>query len=171
MTERTYDSITVQDITERANVGRTTFYAHFRSKTDLYLHAHFEAVAHMGQDALTMDQLLAPDPPAYFVKFLEFIVHDRATQLGLALSQDVLVIVRAMRDHVSDIIERCLRETYPEQSSRVPFNLLSNYLGGAQVELVGWWVESHSNLSARELAVYYQRLQRAALLDALQLDK
>ena len=119
MAQKTYDSISVQDITERANVGRTTFYTHFRSKTDLYLSAHFSTVADMGQASLTLDQLLSADPPAYFVKFLEFIAADRATQLDLSLSPDLLEIVRAMRQHVADIIERCLRSGFEEKSSRV----------------------------------------------------
>jgi AcrR family transcriptional regulator len=167
---KSYDSITVQDITERANLGRTTFYAHFHSKTELYLSAHFETVAQMGQDSLTLDQLLSTDPPAYFVKFLDFIVQDRATQLNLTLSQDILIIGRAMRQHVADIIEHCLRSALTEQSSHVPFKVLANYIGGAQVELVSWWVESHYACSAQELAMYFQQMQRATLRDALHLS-
>jgi AcrR family transcriptional regulator len=33
--ERGYETITIQDITDRANVSRTTFYLHFRDKDDL----------------------------------------------------------------------------------------------------------------------------------------
>lgn len=35
MVERGYERVTVQDILDRADVGRSTFYAHFRSKDDL----------------------------------------------------------------------------------------------------------------------------------------
>ncbi len=35
MIERGYDKVTVQDVLDRADVGRSTFYAHFRSKDDL----------------------------------------------------------------------------------------------------------------------------------------
>lgn len=169
MVEKPYDSISVQDITDRANVGRTTFYAHFQSKTDLFLTTHFNIVARLGQDSVTLDELLAQEPPAYFVKFLEYIAGDRVTQLNLTMSQDLSIIIRSMRQHVAGIIERCLREKFSEKSSQMPFDVLANYLGGAQMELVSWWLESRSTISPQELASYYQRMQRSVLRDALQL--
>lgn len=38
--ERGYDAITIQDIVDRANVARTTFYVHYGSKDDLFLSCH-----------------------------------------------------------------------------------------------------------------------------------
>ncbi|HEU4341452.1 MAG TPA: helix-turn-helix domain-containing protein [Candidatus Binatia bacterium] len=38
--ERGYDSITIRDIVDRANVGRTTFYLHYRSKEELFMSCH-----------------------------------------------------------------------------------------------------------------------------------
>ena len=37
MGERGYDILTVQDIIDRADVGRSTFYAHFKDKEDLLM--------------------------------------------------------------------------------------------------------------------------------------
>ena len=38
--ERGYDAITIQDIVDRANVGRTTFYLHYNSKDELFMSCH-----------------------------------------------------------------------------------------------------------------------------------
>src|SRR5689334_21487919 len=38
--ERGYDAITVQDIVEKANLGRTTFYLHYSSKDELFMSCH-----------------------------------------------------------------------------------------------------------------------------------
>src|SRR5512147_2280747 len=35
--EKGYDAISIEDITERANVGRATFYLHYKDKEDLLL--------------------------------------------------------------------------------------------------------------------------------------
>lgn len=37
MTERPFESITVQDVLDRAGVGRSTFYVHYRDKDDLFM--------------------------------------------------------------------------------------------------------------------------------------
>jgi AcrR family transcriptional regulator len=52
--ERRYDSITVGDIVGKADVGRSTFYEHFRSKDDLLRHS-MEWVLAMIADAVSPD--------------------------------------------------------------------------------------------------------------------
>src|SRR5687767_2197406 len=41
--DKSYERITIQDVLDRADVGRSTFYAHFRDKDDLLM-ACFDGV-------------------------------------------------------------------------------------------------------------------------------
>src|SRR5258708_20430827 len=61
-----YDAITIQDIVNRANVGRTTFYVHYSSKNELFMSCHKSIVGefHFGQlHLLSRKELLSPEVP------------------------------------------------------------------------------------------------------------
>src|SRR5689334_21361134 len=66
--ERGYDAITIQDIVDRANVARATFYVHYTSKDDLFLSCH-EAILSEFQSGplrphpLKREALLASEVP------------------------------------------------------------------------------------------------------------
>ena len=70
ISERGYDGLTIQDIVDRANVGRTTFYLHFNSKEDLFVSCH-EAIVSQFQFGplwpLSREEFFAPEPPSGMV--------------------------------------------------------------------------------------------------------
>jgi len=68
MMEKHYDSITVQDIIDRANVGRSTFYSHFRDKEDLLVgdwKRFFQTIADHTNVAAEMNRPIAPIEPVF----------------------------------------------------------------------------------------------------------
>src|SRR5437870_7897295 len=68
ISERGYGAITIQDIVDRANVGRTTFYLHYSSKDDLFMSCH-EAIVRtfpagpLFPHPVSREELLAPQAP------------------------------------------------------------------------------------------------------------
>jgi hypothetical protein len=81
------------------------------------------------------------------------------------------LIQRQMRDWSAQEIEQSLHAAFAEADSAVPFNLLANYLAGAQIALIQWWMEKRTPYPADELARMVHRLQRAAICDALGVKK
>ncbi|SDU71747.1 TetR/AcrR family transcriptional regulator [Gordonia westfalica] len=61
MVERDYDRISVRDILDRADTGRSTFYAHFRDKDDLLLASSVEYLRDLFAVPLPPDAATPPD--------------------------------------------------------------------------------------------------------------
>jgi hypothetical protein len=86
--------------------------------------------------------------------------------------KDSLLILRQMlRDWSAQEIEANLRAAFTEADSLIPFEVLANYLAGAQISLLHWWLEKRRPYTPENLAQAFHRLQRAAIRDALGLIK
>lgn len=168
--ERGYDAVTIQDIAERANVGRTTFYLHYTSKDDLFLHCH-DAILNQFQlnpsTHLSRETLLSPEAPAGMTMAYRHLTEARALLAPILQGKDSLLILRRIRDRSAEEIEAHLRDAFPEAESSIPFDLLASYLAGAQIALVQWWLEKRQPHPPELLAQGFHRLQRAAIRDAL----
>src|SRR5688572_16979798 len=69
--EKNYDAITINEIIERANTGRSTFYRYFQSKADILLSLHEGIFARFSFGLASAADWLADEPPSSLVRFLE----------------------------------------------------------------------------------------------------
>ncbi len=169
ISERGYDAITIQDIVDRANVGRTTFYLHYSSKDELFMNCHEAIVSefHMGpRHPLSREELLSPEPPPGMPSAYRHLEERRALLYAIFQGKDSLLILRRIRDLSVREIEANLRAVFAEADSTIPFDLLANYLAGAQIALMQWWLEKRRPHTPENLAQTFHRLQRAAICDA-----
>ena len=154
--EKRYDAITVQDIIDRADVGRSTFYAHYRDKDDLFATA-FQAV---------MEQLLGEIEEGgeadRVIPSLQLFRHFRENHhlyWALARSRGLDTLNRASRDYLTQLIERRVtRVVGRKQDLTVPLPILSDYLAGALMNLTHWWFEHRMPYPPEQMDEIYQRL-------------
>ena len=167
--ERGYDAITIQDIVDRANVGRTTFYLHYNSKDELFMSCH-EAIVrefHIGLlHPLSREELLSPEIPPEMTSSYRHLEEGRALLYPIFHGKDSQLILRQIRDRSAREIETNLRATFDEADSTIPLDMLANYLVGAQIALMQWWLEKHRSYTPDNLTQTLHRLQRAAIRDA-----
>jgi AcrR family transcriptional regulator len=169
--ERGYDAITIQDIVDRANVGRTTFYLHYNSKDDLFMSCHEAIVSefHSGPlypHPLSREELLSPSPPAGMTRAYRHLDEARARLYPIFQGKDGPLILRRIRDWSAQEIEANLRAAFAEAESTIPLDVLANYLAGAQIALVQWWLEKRRPHTPEQVGQTFQRLQRAAIREA-----
>ncbi len=164
--ERGYDAITIQDIVDRANVGRTTFYLHYNSKDELFMSCH-EAIVrefHIGLlHPLSREELLSPEIPPEMTSSYRHLEEGRALLYPIFHGKDSQLILRQIRDRSAREIETNLRATFDEADSTIPLDILANYLVGAQIALMQWWLEKHRSYTPDNLTQTLHRLQRAAI--------
>jgi AcrR family transcriptional regulator len=164
-----YEAITIQDIVDRAQVGRTTFYLHYRSKDELFLHCH-EAIISQFQIGLhsidAREELLALAAPPGMISAYRHLAEARAHLSPILRGKDGLLLLRLMRDRTAQAVETSLQGAFGEADSSIPLGVLANYLAGAQVNLMQWWLEKRRPYSPDHLAQAFHRLQRAAIRDA-----
>lgn len=151
---------------DRANVGRTTFYLHYSSKDELFVSCHEAIVSefHFGY-SLSREELLLPDAPPGMTSAYRHLKEAWARLYPVFQGKDGPLILRRIRDRRAQEIEANLRAAFAADST-IPLDLLANYLAGAQIALVQWWLEERRPHTPEDLAQTYHRLQRAAIRDA-----
>ena len=171
--ERGYDAITIQDIVDRANVGRTTFYAHYDSKDELFMNCH-EAMLSQFQivflQPLTREELLSPDPPPEAASLFHHLETSRPQMHTIFTGRNSQQMLRRIRDWSALRIETNFLNEFNESESSIPFEVLANYLAGAQLTLVQWCLEKRRIQTLGILPQAFHRLQRAAIQAALGLN-
>jgi AcrR family transcriptional regulator len=157
LAEKRYDAITVQDVIERANVGRTTYYAHFQDKEALLL-SEIERVVHLlGHQALAAgepDQLLLPS--------LALFRHVRTFQpvyqtLGWARGSDV--IFKKIQAQVAGSIEQRLASLVrPNHPPAVPLPVVAHFVAGTFLTQLKWWMDGRMVYTPEQVDAIFWRL-------------
>jgi AcrR family transcriptional regulator len=157
MQEKPFDSITVQDVLDRANVGRSTFYSHFSDKEDLQI-----SDADEFYEGLAMALSAHGDKSDRVFPVKEFFQHVfEARQFVSALiasgkMQDNLELAQA---HFARGIERRLNEI-PRAATIPPHEraLVAFAHAGAMISLLRWWMDQGMKEPAEEMDQLFHRL-------------
>ncbi len=158
--EREFDSITVQDVLDRAGVGRATFYAHYRNKEDV-LYSAFENVI-----ALFHDRLDHPSaPPGRLVPVAEFLTHIGevdAFASRLRASGKFEEMMSLLMDSVARSIEERIAPAVGTQPA-VPPRLLARMLAAAFIEMLRWWTEQRDRAAPAQMDATFHVLAGTAM--------
>ena len=167
LAEQSYSHITVQEIIDRANVGRTTFYAPIETKDELLKALCENLFGHIISSAkdCTHTHGLYSDgsaPESIFCHLLQHLQENDNNVLGLLSGESSEVFLRYFKDSLSFLIEAQLREVsrpHPE----LPLAFVVNHIAGSFVEMVLWWVKGHMRQTPEELDCWFRAVLGAVL--------
>ena len=160
--EKGFESLTVQDIIDRANVGRATFYTHFDNKDDLLLSGLDQLEEELKQHQRRVHARSTRLEDVILVFSYEVFAHtEKHRQLFRALSTDStgVAIQQAWHKILLDLVREDVKAVFAkEENSSVPTDALVRFIAGAFFGVLIWWLEGERNLSAREITAIFRKL-------------
>jgi AcrR family transcriptional regulator len=162
MLEKRYDLITVQEIIDRANVGRSTFYAHYLDKEDLLQSESAELIARLSahMDLSAGGRRIIPS--------LELLHHLRESQAlisALRRGRAIEPVVKTMQAQLSRQVETRLARRLPAGAvPTVPLPVVAQYVTGVLLTLFQWWLDREMPESPEQLDEYFLQLVRPGVL-------
>jgi AcrR family transcriptional regulator len=167
MAVKTYDSISIKELVEKANVGRATFYAHYQTKDDL-IKAGFERILDETIDHIALSQdghnLIVDTTPLFQHAAGHYHLY-KTLMWGSGfeiLTKDELVIL-------SDKIHQRLAQFFPDQSQiSVPLPVLSSSFSGNLLILLKWWLDNKMPFPPEKMNESFQILVMPGIKAALE---
>ena len=165
--ERRYDKITVQDILDRANVGRSTFYAHYRDKDDLLLGDFAGAMQHMFaevRDDATGEVGAGAFSILPFLKHAQAHLHLYRALLG---TEGIEIVKQGLQEALYAKFQQDIAHHFPAVSLDVTAQEMTlHYLTGAALACITWWLDADVPCPPAVLDARLQKLNRGCLADS-----
>ena len=172
--EKGYDSVTVQDIIDRANLGRSTFYTHYQDKEDLLLSGIDEVVHGLiwGNKAVSKDEHRTGTTPRILWTEPIFRHAQEEYQLHKAMfaGRGLEVMHKEIQNHLCSHIEEQIDQLLPdEKSPPVALSVISNYLAGALLTLLVWWLDNNMPYTPERMDALFQELSMPGVWSVLEI--
>ena len=166
MMEKAYDSITVQDIIDRADVGRSTFYAHYRHKDDLLSREFERLVEELSQNIGYETEGSNPLLPS--LALFRHVQQHYPLYKALVWGRGLDFVVKSTQVLLSHSVEKQLDGLLhdDEQSSSL-LPVVSNYVAGAFLTLLQWWLDNTMVYSPERIDNLFQQLVMPGVQAAL----
>lgn len=159
--ERPYSTITVAQIIEAADVGRTTFYAHFETKDDLLKELCTEMFDHVfeGVDShcVTHARLETVNLEGRLAHLLYHLRDTHGSICGKLLREGEPYYTAAFRARLAELVARDV----PAAPPGMPHDLHMDLLVCAFCQAVVWWVENGMTCGPEDLAHWFAVFARA----------
>jgi len=155
--EKDYSNITVGEIIKRANVGRSTFYAHYRDKDSLF-------VGEMDRVIEVLSHRIPNQEESPFFPSLGLFRHvgeEYELYKALLWTPGIDLLIKHMQKSLSQRVEEVLHKSGRDLD--VPIPILASFIVGSFLTLLKWWLENKMVYSPEEMEKIFRKLTLAGI--------
>jgi AcrR family transcriptional regulator len=150
--EKGFDAVTVQDIAERAEINRATFYLHYRDKDDLVARFMKDVLDDLRAEAMP-DASKMVDEERTRAAIASWLQHAAANAeiYRLVLGGGMGGFALHVRAHMEELIAPALERLAP---GGPPAALRGRAVASILLGAIGWWLEQKKRPGEAQMAVW-----------------
>ena len=154
--KKKYNNITVQDIIDEANVGRSTFYAHFETKDELLRAMCTDIFSHVLSDVLLSEEThdFSTRNNGLEAKITHILYHIKDSKndiIGILSCESSELFMNYFKLYLSEMFKKHLDEI----KVAAPTDFVLNHLVGSFAESIKWWITSEMKYEPEDIARYF----------------
>ena len=163
--EKTYEEITIRDITDQADIGYATFFRHYDGRDDLMLEIFTETIDEI-------ESLPADHGDRYFEQegylLFEHVSENQSLYRSILESQN---FTRKFREHTKKMVQVHVQGHIDRVSSPAfPVEIAAHHMVSSLIGLIEWWLVNDLPYPVERMAMIYERLIIQATWHALDAD-
>ncbi|MBR2875633.1 MAG: TetR/AcrR family transcriptional regulator [Clostridia bacterium] len=160
LSKKNYNRISVQEIIDEANIGRTTFYAHFETKDFLLKELCEELFNHitdtaMGLPANHNNYICKCATDSVFLHLLKHLQENDLNILELLSCENNEIFLRYFKSNLKRLIISQYAENGELRNSSLPEDYLINHISSSFVETVSWWISHNMKEPPEKITEYF----------------
>lgn len=166
--EKGYDTISIDDITGRANVARATFYLHYQDKEELLLEEFAEMATEKVQilsnipfSAWFESQEGSAGSPPLLILFQHIYDNSELYYILIKSERSGRIIERIRKistGAIAQFVETKAKTDPIPFLFKVPFEFFAAFFSGALLSTVDWWLEEDMRHTPTEVTHLFQDL-------------
>jgi AcrR family transcriptional regulator len=166
ITQKKYSDITVQDITDRANVGRSTFYAHFDTKDALLREMCTDLFNHVVRDHDAAERTHdfsgeANDANSIITHIFYHMRDNRCNIVGILNGESGSLFLHFFEQYLIDVFKNELHGKLRQVD--VPEDYLYHQISSGFVSTLNWWIQGGMKQSPETVERYFRSVMAAVL--------
>ena len=160
--EKGFEALSVQDIIDRADMGRATFYAHFDNKVDLLVSGFDGLRASLKErqrEALSAGTGVDERLFAFSREMFAHVDEYREVFRAMAGNESGAVVQQIFHKILLDLVRADVKATVPRgEAGSIPAEALARFIAGGLFGLLMWWLNGKMRPSAEEMNTIFRRL-------------
>lgn len=159
--KKRYSNVTVQEIIEEADIGRSTFYSHFNTKDDLLKSMCTDIFSHVFLDDLPAE--ITHDfsrrnngLEARLSHILHHLRDNKNNMIGILSSESGELLMKYFKEYLQIMFSEYLDDV----DTDAPVDFVLNHLVGSFAETVMWWIENRMKYTPEDTAKYFIEINR-----------